>query len=108
MHRLKVAEAQEKVEQALYDAIVTGVPELRIITGRGNHSKGGIPRLKLAIIGAMEECVWSFHVLTLRLTTCVFSSYHIDVYTDPNNSGVLIINPPSNPRLNVAGPSTSS
>ena len=37
-----------------------------------------------------------------------FSSYHIDVYTDPNNSGVLIINPPSNPRLNVAGPSTSS
>ena len=57
MHRLKVAEAQEKVEQALYDAVVTGVPELRIITGRGNHSKGGIPRLKLAIIGAMEECV---------------------------------------------------
>ena len=59
MHRLKVAEAQEKVERALYDAVVTGVPELRIITGRGNHSKVGILRLKLAIISAMEECVHS-------------------------------------------------
>ncbi|KAM5540285.1 hypothetical protein V8D89_006104 [Ganoderma adspersum] len=110
VHRLKVTEAQEKVEQALYDAVVTGVPELRIITGRGNHSKGGIPRLKLAIIGAMEECVdSSFYDLLSWLThDSDFCSYHIDVYTDPNNSGVLIIHPPSNPKLNVAGPSTSS
>ena len=59
VHRLKVAEALEKVEQALYDAIVTNTPELRIITGRGNHSRNGIPALKLAIIGAMSECVCS-------------------------------------------------
>ena len=57
VHRLKVQEAIEKVEQALYDAIVTNTPELRIITGRGNHSKNGIPTLKLAIIGAMQEYV---------------------------------------------------
>lgn len=55
VHRLKVAEAVAKVQEALYDAIVAGVPELRIITGRGNHSKGKIPVLKNAIIGAMQE-----------------------------------------------------
>ncbi|KAI0745953.1 hypothetical protein C8Q76DRAFT_705560 [Earliella scabrosa] len=82
VHRLKVTEALEKVEQALYDAIVTNTPELRIITGRGNHSKNGIPTLKLAIIGAMQDD-------------------HIDVTTDPNNSGVLIIHPPSNPKLPI-------
>ncbi|KAI0744147.1 hypothetical protein C8Q80DRAFT_1185313 [Daedaleopsis nitida] len=80
VHRLKVAEAIEKVEQALYDAIVTNTPELRIITGKGNHSKNGIPALKLAIIGAMQDD-------------------HIDISTDPRNSGVLIIHPPSNPNL---------
>ncbi|TBU45768.1 hypothetical protein BD309DRAFT_955367 [Dichomitus squalens] len=89
VHRLKVAEALEKVEQALYDAIVTNTPELRIITGRGNHSRNGIPALKLAIIGAMSD-------------------YHLDVHTDPSNPGVLIVNPPSNPNLTMAGPSTSS
>ncbi|KAI0779419.1 hypothetical protein C8Q74DRAFT_1258812 [Fomes fomentarius] len=85
VHRLKVVEALEKVDQALYDAIVTNTPELRIITGRGNHSKNGIPALKLAIIGAMQDD-------------------HIDVTTDANNPGVLIIHPPANPNL----PSTSS
>ncbi|KAI0692025.1 hypothetical protein C8T65DRAFT_670167 [Cerioporus squamosus] len=80
VHRLKVAEAVEKVEQALYDAIVTNTPELRIITGRGNHSKSGIPAIKLAVIGLMQD-------------------YHLDCATDPNNSGVLIIHPPSNPNL---------
>ena len=55
VHRLKVPEAIEKVEQAIYDSLVTKTPELRIITGRGNHSKNGIPALKLAIIGAMSE-----------------------------------------------------
>ena len=57
VHRLKVPEAIEKVEQALYDAIVTSTPELRIITGQGKHSKNKIPALKLAIIGAMAEYV---------------------------------------------------
>ena len=55
VHRLKVVEAVARVEQALYDAMITGVPQLRIITGRGNHSVGNIPALKLAIIGRMQE-----------------------------------------------------
>jgi len=89
VHRLKVPEAITRVEQALYDAMVTGVPELRIITGRGNHSKGKIPALKLAIIGAMQD-------------------HHIDVVPDETNPGVVLIRPPINPsRLSDAGPSTS-
>lgn len=55
VHRLKVVEAVARVEQALYDAMLSGVPQLRIITGRGNHSVGNIPALKLAIIGRMHE-----------------------------------------------------
>ena len=65
VHRLKAPEAIEKVEQALYDAIVTNTPELRIITGRGNHSKNGIPTLKLAIIGILSEYVPSVSFLDL-------------------------------------------
>ncbi|KAI8992979.1 hypothetical protein BD414DRAFT_482941 [Trametes punicea] len=85
VHRLKVPEAIEKVEQALYDAILTGTPELRIITGQGKHSKNKIPALKLAIIGAMAD-------------------YHIDAVPDATNPGVLLIHPPAN----LAGPSTTS
>ncbi|KAI0823691.1 hypothetical protein BC628DRAFT_1411449 [Trametes gibbosa] len=88
VHRLKVPEAIEKVEQALYDAIVTGTPELRIITGRGNHSKNKIPALKLAIIGAMAD-------------------QHIDAIPDVTNPGVLLIYPPANPNAKQ-GPSTSA
>ncbi|KAH9858666.1 hypothetical protein C2E23DRAFT_891524 [Lenzites betulinus] len=88
VHRLKVPEAIEKVEQALYDSIVTGTPELRIITGQGKHSKNKIPALKLAIIGAMAD-------------------QHIDAIPDATNPGVLLIYPPAN-RNATEGPSTSS
>lgn len=67
VHRLKVPEAIEKVEQALYDSIVTGTPELRIITGQGHHSKNKIPALKLAIIGAMAEYVSQLFVKSLGM-----------------------------------------
>ncbi|KAI0373989.1 hypothetical protein BV20DRAFT_961901 [Pilatotrama ljubarskyi] len=87
VHRLKVPEAIEKVEQALYDAIVTATPELRIITGQGKHSKNKIPALKLAIIGAMAD-------------------YHIDATPDATNPGVLIITPPTNLDA-LGGPSRS-
>ncbi|KZT66336.1 hypothetical protein DAEQUDRAFT_730310 [Daedalea quercina L-15889] len=87
VHRLKVVEAVARVEQALYDAMVTGVPQLRIITGRGNHSAGKIPALKLAIIGRMQD-------------------YHIDVVPDATNPGVVLIHPPAKPAKPAVGPST--
>ncbi|KZT10766.1 uncharacterized protein LAESUDRAFT_755439 [Laetiporus sulphureus 93-53] len=78
VHRLHVPEAVARTEQALYDAMVAGAPELRIITGRGKHSKGKIPILKLAIIGAMRD-------------------HHIDAKPDILNSGVLLVRPPAKP-----------
>ncbi|KAI0730293.1 hypothetical protein C8Q72DRAFT_776374 [Fomitopsis betulina] len=88
VHRLKVVEAVARVEQALYDAMLSGVPQLRIITGRGNHSVGNIPALKLAIIGRMHD-------------------YHIEVIPDETNPGVVLIHPPANPaESKAAGSST--
>ena len=58
VHRLKVPEAVRRVEIAIRDTLVAGGTELRVITGRGNHSAGKIPVLKLAIMRVMmDECV---------------------------------------------------
>lgn len=50
-------EALRRVERALRDAIVENAGRLRVITGRGNHSKDNIPVLKNAVIEAMREYV---------------------------------------------------
>lgn len=55
IHGLKVREALRRVERALRDAIVDNASRLRVITGRGNHSKDNIPVLKNAVIEAMRE-----------------------------------------------------
>jgi hypothetical protein len=60
VHRLKPTEATRRTEVAIRDALVAGATRLRVICGRGNHSKGGIPVLKLALIGAMEQYVVYF------------------------------------------------
>ncbi|KAI9428621.1 hypothetical protein H4582DRAFT_1271184 [Lactarius indigo] len=75
VHRLKPTEATRKTEVAIRDALVAGATRLRVICGRGNHSKGGIPVLKLALIGAMEQ-------------------HKIETEVDPINPGVLNIRLP--------------
>ncbi|PCH36144.1 hypothetical protein WOLCODRAFT_126773 [Wolfiporia cocos MD-104 SS10] len=85
VHRLKAKEAIARVEQALYTAMQSGANELRVITGRGNHSVGRVPILKLAITKHMQDL-------------------HIPVVPDANNPGVLLIRPPAKP---AAGPSTA-
>ena len=57
VHRLKPTEATRRTEIAIRDALVAGATRLRVVCGRGNHSRGGIPVLKLALIGAMEQYV---------------------------------------------------
>lgn len=57
VHRLKPEEATRKTEIAIRDALVAGATRLRVICGRGNHSAGKIPVLKLALIAAMEKYV---------------------------------------------------
>lgn len=57
VHRLFLAEAIRKTEDALCDAIRERQPELRVIVGRGSHSKGGKAVLRPALKAEMEKCV---------------------------------------------------
>lgn len=84
VHRLSVQEAMIQTKRALRTAYVSGSPELRIITGRGKHSKNKIPVLKLAIVGEMQK-------------------HHIEAVPDNKNPGVLVIKLPTS--LSEAGPS---
>lgn len=91
VHRLSVQEAVMQVKRALRDAITSNSPQLRIITGKGKHSKDGIPALKLAIIRELQ----------IR---------HITATPDFKNDGVLIVAFPAmsgGSNLGVADPSTS-
>ncbi|THH33321.1 hypothetical protein EUX98_g873 [Antrodiella citrinella] len=72
VHRLVVPEAITEVKRALREARSSGTTELRIITGRGKHSKGNIPVLKKAIIQKLVE-------------------YQIEAKSDTTNPGVLVI-----------------
>lgn len=100
VHRLKVPEAVSRVQEALYDAITSGAPELRIITGRGKHSKGGIPVLKLALVKAMQEYVRSIDIFE-RLIIDESCSLHINAVPDIVNPGVLLINIPAKAKSSV-------
>lgn len=60
VHRLKVPEAIRETEKATRDVLVEGGTTLRVITGRGNHSVGRIPVLKLALMRIMEGYVFFF------------------------------------------------
>ncbi|CAL1706692.1 unnamed protein product [Somion occarium] len=87
VHRLSVAEALAAVKTAIRDAYDTNAPELRIIVGKGKHSKNNIPVLKLAIVGELQK-------------------HHIEAVPQHNNAGVLVItlDRPSD----EAGPSDSA
>ena len=55
IHRLSVSEALVQVKRALRDAITANSPQLRMITGKGIHSKDKIPALKMAVIREMQK-----------------------------------------------------
>lgn len=94
LHRLKVPEAVRRVEIAIRDTLVAGGTTLRVITGRGNHSAGKIPVLKLAIMRVMmDECVYVSY--TTDVSTDKNLRHRIPTTVDPHNPGVLIIQFPS-------------
>ncbi|KAL4242673.1 hypothetical protein ABKN59_011580 [Abortiporus biennis] len=88
VHRLNVQEATIQVKRALRDAYTAGSPKLRIITGRGKHSKKNIPVLKLALVGELQK-------------------FHIEAIPDESNPGVLLVGIP-NASTSGAGPSSST
>ncbi|KIK67129.1 hypothetical protein GYMLUDRAFT_238464 [Collybiopsis luxurians FD-317 M1] len=55
VHGLLVQEAVEETEEAFRDVLRNGHRFLRIIVGKGNHSRDGVPKLKPAIIQAMQQ-----------------------------------------------------
>ena len=55
VHRLHAEEAAKQVKRAMREALLDGASELRIITGRGNHSKNKIPVLKTAILAELAK-----------------------------------------------------
>jgi hypothetical protein len=58
VHRLRVNEAIRVTEKAFRDVLVNGQNSLRVIVGKGNHSRGGFPVLKGALIREMEKYVY--------------------------------------------------
>ncbi|KAG9316646.1 hypothetical protein JVU11DRAFT_2700 [Chiua virens] len=55
LHGLHVKEAIAYAKKALAQARQKGFPEIRFIVGQGNHSDGGVARIKPAIQDAMQE-----------------------------------------------------
>ncbi|GAA6049287.1 hypothetical protein JCM3770_005923 [Rhodotorula araucariae] len=72
LHGLYVQEAIEYTEKAIADARNKGMPELRVIVGKGNHSPSHVAKIKPAIAQLMER---------ERLTANL----------DPQNGGVLVV-----------------
>lgn len=52
---MQVKEAIERATKAIEEAKAAGLPKLVLITGRGVHSKDGIPKIKPAINGLIKK-----------------------------------------------------
>ncbi|KZT57747.1 DUF1771-domain-containing protein [Calocera cornea HHB12733] len=72
LHGLYVQEAIDRTEQALQTTQAQGAPELRVIVGKGLHSKGHVAKIKPAIEQLMQK-------------------YRFAAELDPQNEGVLIV-----------------
>ncbi|PWN42818.1 DUF1771-domain-containing protein [Ceraceosorus guamensis] len=73
LHGLYTAEAIKRTEQAVQQAQQAGKPELRIIVGKGLHSKDHVAHIKPAVEKLMRD-------------------YNLAAHLDPHNSGVLVVN----------------
>ncbi|KAJ3863220.1 hypothetical protein EV359DRAFT_43548, partial [Lentinula novae-zelandiae] len=78
VHGLLVPEAIDKTEDAFRGVLRTGNRFLRVIVGKGNHSKNGMSKLRPAIIQA-------------------FTQHGFKCTVDVNNSGIVILEAPSPP-----------
>jgi len=72
VHGLLTDEAVRKTEQECRRLLRAGGSILRVITGKGNHSKDGKSKLRPAIQGSMEQ-------------------HGFECTVDPKNTGVLIL-----------------
>ena len=107
VHRLTVDEAFVQVRKAIRDARGFGAQELRIIVGKGNHSKDKAPVLKPAIISELKKCDACHSFLTSLRFSHVYR-LHIDAAADSKNPGVLIVKLPAGQFPAAPAPATTS
>jgi len=72
LHGLYVQESIDRTESALQAAQQSGEPSLRVIVGKGLHSKGHVAKIKPAIEQLMTK-------------------YNFAAELDPENEGVLVV-----------------
>ncbi|KAF9263411.1 hypothetical protein L218DRAFT_959435 [Marasmius fiardii PR-910] len=65
VHGLLADEAVDATEAAFRRTLKDGKQSLRVIVGRGNHSKDGTPKLKPAVTTAMKKLSDHFPVIPL-------------------------------------------
>lgn len=73
LHGLYVKEALAKVEEAVQKAQQQNYPQLKLIVGKGIHSRDHVSHVKPAV---------------QRL----LSHYHLDAHVDPHNKGIVVVN----------------
>ncbi|KAI0339844.1 hypothetical protein BDW22DRAFT_1360862 [Trametopsis cervina] len=86
VHRLNTDEALVQVKKAIRDARGFGATQLRIIVGKGKHSKDNVPVLKPAVISELQKL-------------------HIATEEDKKNAGVLVVKLPAG-KFSAAGPTS--
>ncbi|BEJ18017.1 hypothetical protein CspHIS471_0702940 [Cutaneotrichosporon sp. HIS471] len=72
LHGLYVKEALDEVEKAIANGQRSGLDDLRIITGKGNHSANRQAKIKPAVAEMMRK-------------------YNLSAEIDPHNTGVLVV-----------------
>ncbi|GAA5866390.1 hypothetical protein JCM1840_001298 [Sporobolomyces johnsonii] len=72
LHGLYVQESIDYTERAIATAKQQGLPELRVIVGKGNHSPSHLAKIKPAI-------------------TSLMAREHLTAHLDPHNGGVLVV-----------------
>ncbi|KDE04323.1 hypothetical protein MVLG_05204 [Microbotryum lychnidis-dioicae p1A1 Lamole] len=72
LHGLYVQESIDFTERAIQNARQEGLPELRVIVGKGNHSAAHVAKIKPAITSLMQK-------------------ENLTAHLDQHNSGVLVV-----------------
>ncbi len=63
LHGLTWVEAEDELKDAFQDARARGATRIRIVTGKGRHSQGGLPVLRTKVIGALKQGKYGVVVL---------------------------------------------
>lgn len=80
-------EAIEQTEKAIAQGQRSGLEELRVITGKGIHSKNHQAKIKPAVAGLMQKWVCGDRGGELVL----MFRYNLSAEIDPHNAGVLVV-----------------